>query len=56
MSGGATRRHSSFWFYVLSKTYVAINIDIQSKIAICIVFNQFMQQTRQLPVRLMLEA
>ncbi|GBO53472.1 hypothetical protein APA_1379 [Pseudanabaena sp. lw0831] len=24
MSGGAKRRHSSFGFYVLSKTYIAI--------------------------------
>jgi hypothetical protein len=23
MSGGAQRRHSSFWFYALSKTYIA---------------------------------
>jgi hypothetical protein len=56
MSGGAKPRPTNFFFFVLIKTYVAINIDIQSKIAICIVFNQFMQQTRQLPVRLMLEA
>jgi hypothetical protein len=26
MSGGASRRHSSFGFYVLSKTYVAISV------------------------------
>jgi hypothetical protein len=26
MSGAASRRHSSFWFYVLSKTYIAIRL------------------------------
>jgi hypothetical protein len=26
MSGGAKRRHSSFGFYVLSKTYIAIGV------------------------------
>jgi hypothetical protein len=28
MSGGALRRHSSFGFYVLSKSYIAIHLAI----------------------------
>ncbi|GBO54872.1 hypothetical protein APA_2923 [Pseudanabaena sp. lw0831] len=31
MSGGASRRHSSFGFYVLSKTYMAIDMRGDAK-------------------------
>jgi hypothetical protein len=34
ISGGAKRRHSSFWFYALSKTYIAIK-QREFDIAIC---------------------
>ncbi|MEA5479531.1 hypothetical protein VB774_18070 [Pseudanabaena galeata UHCC 0370] len=35
MSSGAKRRHSSFWFYVLSKTYIAIAIHRISGATLC---------------------
>jgi predicted ATPase len=35
MSGGASRRHSSFGFYVLSKTYIAI--EVKDMPAFCVI-------------------
>ena len=49
MSGGASRRHSSFWFYVLSKPYIAIHKKRALQRSFFLSVQNFFLTTQQFP-------